>query len=71
MTRIYRVTHGTADYCVLHGLRKTAARIVAELGGKVGSVTGHLSPAMEAAYSRDADQAKMAKDVIVKWGKRK
>ena len=38
---------GLPDDCVLHGLRKTTARIVEELGGKASSLTGHLSPQME------------------------
>jgi len=58
---------GLPDDCVLHGLRKTTARIVAELGGSVGSMTGHLSPQMEKHYSRRADQSKNAKAAVLKW----
>ena len=55
--------------CVLHGLRKSAARIVAELGGKVGSMTGHITERMEREYSRRADQKRNAKAAVVAWGK--
>jgi integrase len=52
---------GLPKECVLHGLRKTGARIVAETGGNVAAITGHLSAAMVAEYSRDADQKRMSK----------
>lgn len=53
--------------CVLHGLRKTAARIVAETGGRVRSMTGHLSPRMEREYEDDAAQRIMSKATVLKW----
>lgn len=60
-------TAGLPDDCVLHGLRKTAARIIAETGGKVSSITGHLSEQMERKYAKDADQALMAQVAMTKW----
>lgn len=58
---------GLPDDCLLHGLRKTTARILAELGQKSAPVTGHMTRAMQEEYERDADQEKMAKGAIVKW----
>jgi integrase len=60
---------GLPDDCVLHGLRKTTARILRELGVEASSMTGHLSAQMEREYARDADQAKMARDAVAKWSK--
>lgn len=60
---------GLPDACVLHGLRKTAARIIAEVGGDISSFTGHLSASMEKAYARDAAQAKMARATLKEWGR--
>ena len=62
---------GLPKECVLHGLRKAAARIVAETGGKVGSMTGHLTAAMEQEYSRGADQKRMSKAAVLQWSKRR
>ena len=58
---------GLPKDCVLHGLRKTAARIVAETGGRVGALTGHLSSQMEREYSRRADQKENAKTAVLNW----
>lgn len=58
------------DDCVLHGLRKSAARIVQELGGKVGSLTGHVSPEMERKYAKRADQWQNAVVAIDAWAER-
>lgn len=58
---------GLPDECVLHGLRKAAARIVAETGGRVRSMTGHLSAAMEREYEADAEQGRMAVVTMKKW----
>lgn len=60
---------GLPEACVLHGLRKSAARIVEELGGKVSSMTGHLSGQMEREYSRRADQKRNAQAAVTAWGK--
>ena len=58
---------GLPDDCVLHGLRKTTARILRELGVEASSMTGHLSAQMEREYARDADQAKIAREAMAKW----
>lgn len=60
---------GLSSKCVLHGLRKATARILAELGMKSAPVTGHLSAQMEREYERDANQRKMAKAAVLKWGR--
>jgi hypothetical protein len=60
---------GLPDDCVLHGLRKTTARILHKLGVEASSMTGHLSAQMEREYARDADQVKMARDAIAKWSR--
>ena len=62
---------GLPPDCVLHGLRKTAARIIEELGGKASSLTGHLSAQMEKHYSRRADQKRNATAAIVAWNNAK
>lgn len=62
---------GLPDECVLHGLRKTAARIVAETGGKVGALTGHLSGQMEREYSRRADQSENAEAAVLNWSRKR
>jgi integrase len=59
---------GLPQACVLHGLRKSAARIIAELGHKVGSMTGHLTPKMEQEYARDASQKHLARATVLAWG---
>lgn len=60
-------TAGLPSACVLHGLRKAAARLVAETGGNVSSMTGHLSSKMAEEYARDASQKRMSKDAVVAW----
>ncbi len=60
---------GLPDDLVLHGLRKTAARIVAETGGKVASMTGHLTESMVREYTRDADQKIQSKAAVIAWSK--
>ncbi len=64
-------TAGLPKDCVLHGLRKAAARSVAESGGNVAAVTGHLSASMVAEYTRDAEQMKLADDAVERWSKPK
>jgi integrase len=47
------------DDCVLHGLRKTAARRLAETGcsvDEIKAVTGHVTRGMVDHYTRSADQ---------------
>lgn len=58
---------GLPGDCVLHGLRKAAARIVRELGGDVASMTGHTSHQMVHEYTRGADQKRMSRDAVVRW----
>ena len=62
---------GLPDDCVLHGLRKTTGRKLAEAGAKVAPITGHRTERMTAEYSRDASQAKLARASILKWEGRK
>jgi hypothetical protein len=60
---------GLPAACVLHGLRKTAARIIAETGGRSSAMTGHLSPQMERFYERGAEQKAMSKSAVQGWVK--
>ena len=55
--------------CVLHGLRKTAARTLAEAGCSVHeimSITGHKSITEVERYTREASQKKLATAAILK-----
>ena len=55
--------------CVLHGLRKAAARRLAEAGctpHQVAAVTGHTSLSEVERYARAADQEKLARDAVRK-----
>lgn len=60
---------GLPDDCVLHGLRKTTARLLAERGLKASPITGHLTDSMEREYTRDAKQEKLARSTVAEWGK--
>lgn len=55
--------------CLLHGLRKTTGRQLAEAGQKVAPITGHKTERMTAEYSRDAEQEKLARRSVLAWGK--
>jgi len=60
------------DDCVLHGLRKTAARRLAEAGctaHEIMAVTGHSTLAMVADYTQAADLKKRASPAILKLEK--
>ena len=60
---------GLPDDLVLHGLRKTAARTLAEVGCSVHeimSVTGHKSMAEVANYTKGAQQKELATAAILK-----
>ena len=60
---------GLPDDCVLHGLRKTAARKLAEAGcteKQIQAVTGHVTSRMVAHYTKGADQRRLAKAAILK-----
>jgi integrase len=60
---------GLPDECVLHGLRKTAARMLAEVGcsvHEIASVTGHASLPEIARYTKAANQRTMATAAILR-----
>lgn len=60
------------DACVLHGLRKTAARKLADVGctaEEIMSITGHKTQKMVALYTEDADTRRRADRAIDKWTK--
>ena len=64
---------GLADDCVLHGLRKTAARKLAEAGcseEEIKAVTGHATSRMVAHYTKGANQRKLGQAAILKLEKR-
>ena len=53
----------------IHGLRKLAAVRLAEAGASVheiAAVTGHASLAQVALYTRDVDQARLARAAVVR-----
>jgi len=61
---------GLPGDCVLHGLRKCAARKLAELGlstEDIKSITGHATGRMIERYVKGADQKKRAKRAISAW----
>ena len=60
---------GLPKACILHGLRKTAGRLLAEAGAQVAPITGHRTERMTAEYSRDANQEKLARASVLKWSK--
>ena len=68
-----RDRQGRADRdCVLHGLRKTAARRLAECGcseEQIKAVTGHATSRMVAHYTKGANQLKLATAAILKLEK--
>jgi integrase len=58
------------DECVFHGLRKCAARKLAEAGcseGEIASITGHRTSRMISKYTPDANRRKGAASAIRKW----
>lgn len=53
-----------------HGLRYTAAAMLAEAGcslKEIASITGHKSLGMIEKYSRDADQRRLAGAAVLRW----
>jgi integrase len=59
---------GLPDDCVLHGLRKTAARMLAEAGCdvlRIMAITGHKSLPMLLEYVKDAQQRTLGKAAIL------
>ena len=60
---------GLPDDCVLHGLRKVAARKLREAGcteQEIMDVTGHATSRMVAKYTKGADRKRGAKAAISK-----
>jgi integrase len=60
---------GLPDACVMHGLRKTAARMLAEVGCsefEIMSITGHKSLSEVQRYTKEANQKKLAAAAILK-----
>ena len=60
---------GLPDDCVLHGLRKTAARKLADAGcseDEIKSITGHTTSLMVGHYTKTADKKKRATAAILK-----
>lgn len=58
---------GLPDRCVTHGLRKAAARRLAEAGcsaNEIASITGHVTLDEVARYTRAAEQKKLARAAI-------
>lgn len=60
---------GLPEGCILHGLRKTAGRKLAEANAQVAPITGHRTERMTAEYSRDANQERLARVSMLKWAK--
>jgi integrase len=61
---------GLPDDCVLHGLRKTAARKLADLGlseETIKSITGHVTSRMVGKYVKGANQKRLAREAIRRW----
>lgn len=61
---------GLPDDCVLHGLRKCAARKLADLGlseETIKAITGHVTSRMVAKYVKGANQRALAKKAIKAW----
>jgi integrase len=60
---------GLPDACVLHGLRKTAARMLAEAGcstHEIASITGHRSLKEIERYTQSADRRRLGSAAILK-----
>ena len=58
---------GLPSRCKAHGLRKAAARRLAEAGcteKQIASITGHRSLAEVARYTRKADQKRLARQAM-------
>ncbi|WP_050783436.1 tyrosine-type recombinase/integrase [Methylobacterium nodulans] len=65
---------GLPDRCVTHGIRKAAARRLAEAGcttHQVASITGHKSLAEIERYTREVNQKATAGAAILKIASRK
>lgn len=67
--RAWRQAAGLPDGLSPHGMRKATARRLAEAGctpHQIASITGHASLAEVQRYTRQADQKRMAEEVISK-----
>lgn len=65
---------GLPEDLVFHGLRKTAAMMLAEAGctvQQIKAITGHRTDQMAAYYSKAADQKVLARAAISKFEKRR
>ena len=65
---------GLPERCVLHGLRKAAARRLAEAGcseKEIAAVTGHTTLKEVARYTRAADQKRLAAGAVAKLAEQK
>ena len=63
---------GLPDRCVTHGLRKAAARRLAEAGcsaNEIAAVTGHATLEEVARYTKAAEQKRLAQSAIRRLGK--
>jgi len=63
------VAAGLPDRCSSHGLRKAASRRLAEAGcteKEIQAITGHVSLAEVARYTRAANQKKLARSAVRK-----
>jgi integrase len=63
---------GLPERCVTHGLRKTAARRLAEAGcsaNEIAAVTGHVTLEEVARYTKAAEQRRLAEAAIRRLGK--
>jgi integrase len=62
---------GLPERCVAHGLRKAAARRLAEAGcsaNEIAAVTGHASLEEVTRYTKAADQKRLARSAIRRLG---
>ena len=60
---------GLPDRCVTHGLRKAAARRLAEAGcsaNEIASITGHVTLEEVARYTKAAEQKKLARAAMAR-----
>ncbi len=65
---------GLPNACVLHGLRKTAATVLIDIGcspHQAAAVTGHQTIRMMEHYAKRRDRTKLGKAAILKWGRKK
>jgi integrase len=67
--RVWCDQAGLPQHCVFHGLRKAAARRLAEAGctaHEIAALTGHASLREVERYTKAADQARLAKAALAK-----